>query len=113
MQQSIVVKMPGRLDISLTNLLAQALKPRLNGLATYFLDLSCTEEILDSGLALLLMAQRCARRMGATLYVVTARLDLIDRCRHLGIDTEPTCEPVGRHQFQEVIELPDLLARAQ
>ena len=78
MQQSIVVKMPGRLDISLTNLLAQALKPRLNGLATYFLDLSCTEEISDSGLALLLMAQRFARRMGATLCVVTARLDLAE-----------------------------------
>lgn len=112
-QQSIIVRIPGRLDISLTNLLAQTLRPRLNGLVTYFLDLRYTEEILDSGLALLLMAQRSARRMGAAFYVVTARLDLIDRCRNLGIDTEPTCERISGCRFQEIIELQDCPVRAQ
>lgn len=113
MQQSVVVKIPVRLDLSLTNLLAQILKPRINGLMTYFLDLRYTEEILDSGLALLLMAQRYARRAGARLCVVTVQLDLIDRCRTLGIATKPTCEPTGELHFQEVIELQDCLASAK
>lgn len=110
MQQSIVVKIRGHLDISLTSLLAESLKPRLNGLVTYFLDLRGTEEIRDSGLALLLMAQRYAHRMGATLHVVTVRLELINRCRTLGIHTKPSCDlGDGRHS-QEVIELQHTLS---
>ena len=105
MQQSVVVRIRGRFDISLTNLLAETLKPRLNGFVTYVLDLRYAEEILDSGLALLLMAQRGVHRLGAKLHVVTVRLDLIERCRTLGINTEPTCDPVEKSHFQEIIEL--------
>lgn len=105
LQQSLVVRIRGRLDIRLTGALASALTSRVDRLADCVFDLADVEEIFDSGLALLLMARRCVNRAGATLRVVNCRPDILSRCRSLGIATEPTGgfnAPTNAHQIIEL-----------
>jgi len=79
------IEFHGRLDIRCTGKLLNALRTETKALAGYIIDLGAVREIYDSGVALLLMANRLARAASLPLELVNCDANLARRCRSLGL----------------------------
>lgn len=79
------IELHGQIDIRCTSTLLSALKTETKKIAGYIIDLGAVREIYDSGLALLLMANRFARASSLSLHLVNCEPGLARRCRLLGL----------------------------
>ena len=79
------IELHGRLDIRCTSKLLSALTTETKAIAGYIIDLRAVREIYDSGVALLLMANRRARAASLPLELVNCDTRLARRCRSLGL----------------------------
>jgi anti-anti-sigma regulatory factor len=79
------IELHGRLDIRYTRKLFRALTTETKSIAGYIIDLRAVREVYDSGVALLLMANRLARAASLPLKLVNCDPGLARRCRSLGL----------------------------
>lgn len=82
---TVRIELHGRLDIRYTSKLFSALTTETKAIAGYIIDLRAVREVYDSGLALLLMANRLARSASLPLQLVNCDSNLARRCRSLGL----------------------------
>ena len=82
---ALLIELRGRLDIRCTSKLLSALTTETRAIAGYIIDLRAVREVYDSGVALLVMANRLARKAALPLQLVNCDPNLACRCRSLGL----------------------------